>query len=143
MPKHRSTEELRDVFYAKVTEMGGTVLGPEWKNASTRYRIKCSQGHLVERTAANIVHEKLKICNVCNPSNQSRSKDVIRVQFDDFIAKLGFTRIDTHWASMISRILIKCPAGHEVNANPGNCMRSRKIVCNPCKKGGVTYGLDS
>jgi len=65
----KDTDVARDAFYARVAELGGEVLEPEWLGSSVLHRCRCGEGHECKPRPSH-VQEGVGICQVCAWSEQ-------------------------------------------------------------------------
>lgn len=60
------SQRARAAFHARMAELGGTVLEPEWLGSARYHRVRCTEGH--EGTAKpNAVQQGGAICHTCRP----------------------------------------------------------------------------
>lgn len=87
-----SIEAARNRFFARVAELGGTVLG-EYVDTDSPVLVRCRVGHEVMPSPGNVLRGT-GICRIC----AGRSWDVFYVVRDDLndVAKFGVTSGDPH-----------------------------------------------
>ncbi len=89
---------------------GVSLLGGEYKNAKTKFRLQCKNGHKYSRTWYSI--QKNSPCPKCTRKKlgESYKKDFSEVL--DYIEGKGYEYVSGEYINGESKLDIKCPNGH-------------------------------
>lgn len=114
-------------FREKVTELGGTVVEPEWLGLCRPHRVICRAGHECAPRPAGVVHGGQGLCRVCAGNDPAACEQAFRER----IAQYGGTVVERHWLGRDAPHQVVCPAGHLVTPRPGNVL-SGSGMCRVC-----------
>lgn len=113
-------------FRARVEELGGQVLEPEWRGVQNPHRIRCFQGH--ESTPKpNHVLRGTGICRTCAGRDPRASEAAFRAR----IAELGGTVLEPRWLGADTGHRALCAAGHECTPRPSG-IKQGEGMCRMC-----------
>lgn len=90
-------EQVKEIIEAK----GWQLLSEEYKNARTKLKMKCPNGHVVEKTLDNFNNSGCKEC-----------KKKTQEQIEQELAKEGY-KLLSPYTNVHERILVQCPNGHK------------------------------
>lgn len=78
-------QAARERFYARVAELGGTVLDPEWRGVESPQRCRCANGHMCNPRPHSVLSGQ-GICPVC----AWKAQDVLYVVRDPIAQRVKF-----------------------------------------------------
>lgn len=113
-------------FRARVKELGGTVLEPEWLGIDAPHRVRCEQGHENHPRPGHVLNSGKGICRTCARQDPREAE----ARFRELVAEGGGTVLGT-WVNNRTAVRIRCAAGHVCTSNPGSVFRGRGI-CRVC-----------
>ena len=116
---------VKDGFYAKVAELGGTVID-EWKGTRIPHHVICVNGHDCYPNPCNVNAGK-GICTKCINSRSNRAEMVFR----RILAERGAILLESKWRGTHESYRIQCPEGHDAYATPHSVARGGGI-CRTC-----------
>jgi hypothetical protein len=111
-------------FRARVEELGGTVLEPEWLGVDTPHRIRCREGHY--STPRPTMTKTGGICRACAGQDPATAEAAFRAR----LAELGAVLLESKWLGSQKPHRVRCSAGHECAASPRQAKRGG--VCITC-----------
>jgi hypothetical protein len=114
------------VFRARVAELGGTVLEPEWLGTHSPHRVQCGHGHGCSPRPLGVLQGQ-GICRVCARKDPATAQSAFRAR----VGELGGTVLEATWLGKDVPRLVCCAAGHECRPRPGNVIRGQGI-CRIC-----------
>lgn len=120
-----------DEFRARVAEMGGTVLEPEWLGSVKPHRVRCRNGHIAMPMPHSVARGS-GICRTC----VGLDPKVAEAAFRSRVAELGGTVLEPEWQGVNRPHRVRCANGHVCLPQPNN-VRSGQGICRTC------VGLDS
>lgn len=112
-------------FRARVAQLGGEVIEPEWLGSSKPHRVRCGQGHLC-RPRPNDVHGGQGICRACS----GVLPDVAEAAFRARIAELG-GQVVGEYRNTATPVDCICPAEHPCSPRPNSIQQGRGM-CFDC-----------
>lgn len=95
--KKLTYEEVKN----RVEHRGWKLLSNEYKNARTKLKMECPNGHITEKTLDSF---NISDCKECQKSTQSKIQEEIE--------KDGYTLLSTY-TNVHEKILVRCSNGHE------------------------------
>ncbi|MDH6537920.1 hypothetical protein M2167_000422 [Streptomyces sp. SPB4] len=113
-------------FRARIMELGGVVLEPQWLGAGKPHRIRCGQGH-VSFPYPSAVQRGQGICRVC----AGKDPKTAEIAFNARVAKLGGTVIEPKWLGNHAPHRVRCINGHLGTPTPSN-VRAGCGICRIC-----------
>lgn len=113
-------------FRARVAELGGTVLEPIWLGVSARHRVRCAAGH-EGKPKPNDVQQGRGICRACAGKDPVAAEEAFRAR----VVELGGVVLESTWLGKDVPHRVRCAAGHEGGARPGN-VRQGEGICRTC-----------
>lgn len=85
----------------RIEARGWQLLSEEYKNARTKLKMKCPNGHIVEKTLDNFNNSSCREC-------QKKTHE----QIEQELAKEGY-KLLSKYKNVHEKILVQCPKGHE------------------------------
>lgn len=113
-------------FRARVAELGGVVLEPQWLGATTPHRVRCAQGHVSAPWPSGI-QQGQGICRICAGKDPKTAEAAFRVR----VAKLGGTILEPKWLGNSAPHQVRCAKGHTGTPTPSN-VRAGGGICRIC-----------
>lgn len=116
----------RDRFYARVAELGGTVLESKWHGVNNNHLVRCPVGH-EHRIRPSSVRIGRGICRACAGHSPAQAEL-------DFLARLvamNCTPTYDKWLGARHQHDVLCPEGHECRPCP-NDVQQGQGVCKVC-----------
>ncbi|MFE5792952.1 hypothetical protein ACFQ8C_10295 [Streptomyces sp. NPDC056503] len=113
-------------FRARVAELGGVVLEPQWLGATTPHRVRCAQGH-VSAPWPSGVQQGQGICRVCAGKDPKTAEAAFRAR----VAELGGTVLESRWLGKDAPHQVRCAKGHTGTPTPSN-VRAGCGICRIC-----------
>jgi len=127
MPKKFTYSYIKDF----IEKEGYQLLSKEYKNTNTPLHVKCDKGHRYE-TKFNYFKQG-KRCPYC-AGNKKLTYEYVK----DFIEKEGYQLLSKEYKNNRTKLLIKCPIGHEYKVFFGSFQKGQKCpYCYGNKK--LTY----
>lgn len=115
-----------DAFLARVTELGGEVLEPQWLGNITPHRVRCPEGH--ECTPRpNDARKGIGICRTCAGQDPRVAAATFRASLDE----LGATLLEPRWLGCDTPHRVRCAEGHQCAPRPSSVRRGQGI-CRTC-----------
>jgi hypothetical protein len=113
-------------FRARVAELGGQILEPNWLGSKVRHRVICAHGHEV-RALPNSVQQGQGLCLIC------AGKDPVTAErkFRENVAARGGLVLDIVWLGSSTPHRVLCDVGHESTVYPYD-LASRPNLCSVC-----------
>lgn len=125
-PVRRDSLAREAEFRARVEELGGCVLEPEWLGVLNRHRIRCAQGHEYAPRPRYVLQGG-GICRTCSGLEPRVAEAAFRVR----IAELGGTILEPKWLGADRPHRVLCVAGHESASRPSD-VRQGGGICKTC-----------
>lgn len=117
-----------DVFRARVAELGGEVLEPEWLGNGKPHQLRCAAGHECAPRPSGI-QQGQGICVTCVGHGSQLAETAFRAQLDE----LGATLLEPKWLGIHRPHRALCAAGHECTPRPTSVRRGRgQGICRTC-----------
>lgn len=108
----------------------GFELLSEYKNAKTKLKIKCKNGHVTYRTWVSLTHSETIQCTECNGGRDSVNFDYINT----FLNKFGYKLLDKKYTNAHEKLKIQCDKGHIFYKSWNHLKRGQKCpICNISK----------
>lgn len=123
--RRRDSIAAEAAFRARVAELGGRVVEPEWLGASAAHRVVCREGHESTPRPANLARQG--ICRICSGLDPSSGEQSFRAR----VAELGGQILEPSWLGSKVRHRVICANGHEVRALP-NSVQQGQGLCYIC-----------
>lgn len=112
-------------FRARLTEMGATLLEPEWLGAMRKHHVRCKAGHDCY-PRPNCVQQGRGICRICAGYDSATAEAAFRKR----LAELGAELLEPYRGSGQSH-RVRCAEGHEGRPRPGDVAKGDGI-CRTC-----------
>lgn len=122
-------EENEAEFRDRITAFGAVMTGT-YTTVQKPVDITCSAGHPT-RVALRNLRNGQGICRACYLENKAARGEA---RFRQRVAELGGTVVG-EYVSTKAKVTVRCAAGHEHNAYPGNITRKGASLCNTCVHG--------
>ena len=120
---------MKKLTYEEVKEyiesFGYELLNEEYMNANTKLKIKCSNGHIFERTFS-----KFKQTQNCPYCTKTRKWTVEEIR--EYLNNIGYTLISNEYKNNQTKLDIICSEGHEVKMTFGNIQQGKR--CHICSR---------
>jgi hypothetical protein len=113
-------------FRARVAELGGEVLEPKWRGATTRHRVRCAAGHECMPSPAS-VRQGAGLCSICAGNDPATAERAFRAR----VAELGGEVLEPKWRGVDRSHRVRCAAGHQCRPRPSG-LRGGKGICRIC-----------
>ncbi|WP_405425547.1 hypothetical protein [Streptomyces erythrochromogenes] len=120
-------------FRARVAELGGAVIEPQWLGSNRPHRIRCAAGHEAV-TRPTHVRQGIGICRTCAGLDPAAAEAAFRAR----VVEVGGEVIETRWLGADQPHRIRCAAGHEAAPRPTDVHRGQG-VCRAC--GGMVWDV--
>ena len=117
---------LEALFRARLTELGATLLEPEWLGVHTKHRVLCKVGHECYPTPGTI-RNGAGPCRTCARKDPATAYAAFRKRLEE----LGATLLETEWLGAMKPHRVICSAGHACTPRPAGVQQGRGI-CNTC-----------
>ena len=85
----------------RIEARGWQLLSEEYKNARTKLKMKCPNGHITEKTLDNFNNSGCREC-------QKKTHE----QIEQELAKEGY-KLLSKYKNVHEKVLVQCPKGHE------------------------------
>lgn len=115
-------------FRAKVAELGGEVLEPEWRGARIGHLVRCIQGHENTPTPGD-VQRSTGICRTCAGNDPKAAEAAFRLR----VAQLGGEVLEPIWLGKGRPHRVRCSAGHMATPRP-NGVQQGSGICRICAR---------
>jgi hypothetical protein len=122
----RAEAEAR--FRARLTELGATLLEPEWLGAMVKHRCLCREGHACNPKPAS-VQQGQGICITCAGHDPADAERRFRAR----LAELGAVLLGPYKGSGTA-VHVRCAVGHDCYPRPSTVMRGNG-PCRACGRG--------
>ena len=113
-------------FYARVAELGGTVLG-EYSSAHAKVRARCGAGHECY-PIPQTVRKGGGICRTCSRCDPAAAEAGFRA----LLAEVGATLLEPAWLGSDRPHRVRCAAGHECAPKPNKAVNCGRGICRTC-----------
>ncbi|MFF4961245.1 hypothetical protein ACFY2Z_30155 [Streptomyces sp. NPDC001222] len=113
-------------FKARVKELGGTVVEPQWLGKDERHRVICSEGHPCN-PRPGYVRDGGGICSVCSGNDPATAWAAFKTR----VTELGGTVVEPGWLGKAKPHRIICRNGHPFSPTPNN-IRTGSGRCLRC-----------
>lgn len=124
--RRRDSIAAEAAFRARVAELGGRVVEPEWLGGGTYHRVVCTAGH-DSRARPDHVKSGVGICRKCVGLDPQLAEQKFRAR----VAALGGRVIEPVWLGSSKPHRVLCPKGHIGRPYPGNVGKGEGI-CRIC-----------
>lgn len=125
-PRRASSIAAEAAFRARVTELGGTVVGA-YRTIHAPVEVICSQGHSCAPRPGN-VREGRGLCRICAGMDSASAERRFRAR----VAELGGTVVGDYTTGHTA-VEIRCPQGHLGTPQPVSLLRGQGI-CRTCAR---------
>lgn len=122
----RDPRAAEAAFRARIVELGGTVLEPQWLGTDRPHRVLCAAGHPSAPRPSD-VKQGDGICKTCAGTDPRAAEAAFRAR----VQELGGTVLEPAWLGSIKPHRIRCAAGHEVR-RPPNSIQQGQGLCRAC-----------
>ncbi|MDX2649274.1 hypothetical protein PV341_38065 [Streptomyces sp. PA03-1a] len=117
-------------FHAWLTELGATLLEPQWLGTHAPHRALCPARHECTYTPAGA--KRGRGCQKCarirmNDAKKARAESAFRQR----LAELGATLLEPEWLGSLEMHRIRCQYGHESTPRPADVQQGHGI-CRAC-----------
>ncbi|GGU52372.1 hypothetical protein GCM10010274_46610 [Streptomyces lavendofoliae] len=123
----RSTQAEAN-FRARVEELGGEVLEPNWLGARYCHRVRCVQGHLATPRPTDVQKGK-GLCRTC-AGNDPRATEAA---FRQRVTELGGEVLEPMWLGKHHGHRVRCAAGHLAAPRPNHVQQGGGL-CRTCAR---------
>lgn len=113
-------------FRARVEELGGTVLEPEWLGSIKPHRVRCGAGH-ESFPLPHHVQRGIGICRTCAGRDPKAAEAAFRARLEE----LGATLLEPVYLGNHAPHRARCAEGHECRPTPGH-VRQGVGICRLC-----------
>jgi len=114
-------------FRKRVTELGATLLDPQWLGSNNPHRVKCAAGHISYPWPSS-VQQGRGICKTCG----NGSPEITYIRFKERLAELGAILIEPAWLGANNPHRVKCAAGHISEPRPKSVLYDGNGICHVC-----------
>jgi len=121
----RDSSQAWAQFRARIAELGGIVVEPEWLGYGKPHRVICSAGH--ECTPYPATVQRGGLCRTCAGQDPLAAE----LRFCERIAQLGGTVVEPSWLGDGKPHRVHCAEGHECTPIPSN-VHSGQGICRVC-----------
>jgi hypothetical protein len=115
-------------FRARLTELGATLVEPEYLGSQRRHRVVCAMGHECSPTP-NSLRQGNGVCRVCAERDPAAAEQ----RFLAKLAELGATAAYAKYLGNKQPHRVVCAAGHECTPTP-NSVTSGHGICRVCAR---------
>ncbi len=115
-------------FRARVAELGGTVIEPEWLGVDAPHRVFCDAGHECAPWPSSVLKGR-SLCRVCVGHDPASAEAEFRAR----VAELGGTVLESAWRGASQPHTILCAAGHQASPRPNDLKKGRGL-CRACAR---------
>ncbi|MEW2068423.1 hypothetical protein [Streptomyces sp. NPDC007346] len=115
------------LFQARVAELGGTVLEPEYLGSTAPHRVRCSVGHVATPRPGEVLPGRRALCRACSGKDPLTAEQEFRAR----VTELGGTVLESEWMGSLVAHRVRCAAGHENAPTPNNVQQGGGI-CRKC-----------
>lgn len=119
-------ETAWSAFKARVKELGGTVVEPEWLGKDKRHGVICRQGHPC-KPRPGYVRSGGGICSVCSGNDPETAWSAFKTR----VKELGGTVVEPEWLGKGTSHRVSCRNGHLYTPTPNN-IRTGTGRCLKC-----------
>lgn len=112
-------------FRARVAELGGVVLGLEWRGVDEPHLVRCANGHSCT-PRPNHVLRGTGLCVTC----AGQDTQTAEARFIEHVATLGGVVVGP-WRNTHTRVRVRCAVGHESSPVPYLSF-ARGSICRIC-----------
>lgn len=120
---------MKRLIYNDVKEciesFGYKLLSTEYKNANTKLKIKCENGHIFERTFS-----KFKQTQNCPYCTNTRKWSVIEIK--EYLKNINYTLLSTEYKNNQTKLDMICSEGHKIQMTMGNIQQGKR--CHICSR---------
>jgi hypothetical protein len=112
-------------FRKRLTEMGATLLEPQWLGAMCKHHVRCKADHDCY-PKPNWVQQGRGICRICAGYDSATAEAAFRAR----LAELGAELLEPYRGSAFPH-QVRCAAGHDCGPRPGDVAQGDGI-CRTC-----------
>lgn len=120
---------MKKLTYEEVKEyiesFGYELLNEEYMNANTKLKIKCSNGHIFERTFS-----KFKQTQNCPYCTKTRKWTVEEIR--EYLNNIGYTLISNEYKNNQTKLDMMCSEGHKIKMTFGSIQQGKR--CHICSR---------
>lgn len=113
-------------FRARVQQLGGTVMEPEWLGSGKPHRVRCAVGHEGAPYPTHVARG-IGICRVCAGRDSATAWATFRAR----VEQLGGTVLAPVWLGAKKPHRARCVAGHDCTPRP-DVVRQGNGICRVC-----------
>jgi hypothetical protein len=113
-------------FSARVEELGGTVIEPDWLGANKPHRVRCQAGHACTPRPGH-VSRGTGVCRTCAGQDPAEAEAAHRAR----VIALGGTPLWDKWLGMGTPHQVRCAAGHTRSPRPTSIQQGGRL-CRVC-----------
>ncbi|WP_457455698.1 hypothetical protein [Streptomyces sp. TE5632] len=125
-PLSPQSQAARDVFLARLAELGATLLESEWLGAKTGHRARCAQGHDCKPRPSD-VKKGGGICPTCSGCDPKAAEAAFLTR----LAELDATFLEERWLGTNKPHRVRCAQGHDCKPRPSD-VRQGEGICRVC-----------
>lgn len=108
-----------------VESFGYKLLSTEYKNANTKLKIECQEGHMFERTFS-----KFKQTQNCPYCTNTRKWNILEIK--EYLKNIGYTLLSTEYKNNQTKLDMICSEGHKIQMTLGNIQQGKR--CHICSR---------
>jgi hypothetical protein len=122
----RSRKEAERYFRARVTALGGTVIG-EYVKTQIPVHVRCPKGHDAYPQPGSVLAGR----GICQKCKGAKAVEKTEVMFRARVAELGGTVI-SEYSDSKTRVHVRCAYGHNSYPFPNGVIWQDKGLCTTC-----------
>ena len=123
--KRLTYEEVKEY----IESFGYKLLSNEYKNNRTKLEIECDKGHIFEMRYGDF--QQNRRCPICYNEHRNDDRKLTYEYVKEYIESFGYTLLSNEYINSLTKLLIKCPLGHEFEMRYGGFQQGSR--CPKCK----------